>query len=108
MRGYIPPADDDERLFVRRLGDLVQVVRQRGTSRSTPFLSDRQQELARAALAGLGFEGYAFDGGYPDAERRILRLFVNMGRRSRCPPYVCLRRPCGLTEHSLTGIIWAH
>lgn len=75
LRGYIPPADDDERLFVRRLGDLVQAVRQRGMSRSTPFLSDRQQELARAALAGLGFEGYAFDGGYPDAERRILAPF---------------------------------
>ena len=25
LRGYIPPADDDERLFVRRLGDLVPV-----------------------------------------------------------------------------------
>ena len=104
MRGYIPPADDDERLFVRRLGDLVQAVRQRGTSRSTPFLSDRQQELARAALAGLGFEGYAFDGGYPDAERQVAFFLPDWMDE----PYVCLRRPCGLTEHSLTGTIWAH
>ena len=104
MRGYIPPADDDERLFVRRLGDLVQAVRQRGTSRSTPFLSDRQQELARAALVRERLS--------PAATRRpnggVCAVSVNLGRRSRCPPYVCLRRPCGLTEHSLTGIIWAH
>jgi hypothetical protein len=56
----------------------------------------------------LGFEGYAFDGGYPDAERRILRLFGEYGAQEPLPAYVCLRRPCGLTEHSLTGIIWAH
>ena len=101
MRGYIPPADDDERLFVRRLGDLVQVVRQRGTSRSTPFLSDRQQELARAALAGLGFEGYAFDGGYPDAERRILRLFGEYGAQEPLPA-VCLFAQTLRADRALT------
>ena len=101
MRGYIPPADDDARLFVRRLGDLVQVVRQRGTSRSTPFLSDRQQELARAALAGLGFEGYAFDGGYPDAERRILRLFGEYGAQEPLPA-VCLFAQTLRADRALT------
>ena len=101
MRGYIPPADDDERLFVRRLGDLVQAVRQRGTSRSTPFLSDRQQELARAALAGLGFEGYAFDGGYPDAERRILRLFGEYGAQEPLPA-VCLFAQTLRADRALT------
>ena len=88
FEGYIPPADDDERLFVRRLGILCRPCASAGCP-ATPFLSDRQQELARAALAGLGFEGYAFDGGYPDAERRILRLFGEYGAQEPLPA-VCL------------------
>lgn len=88
MRGYIPPADDDERLFVRRIVDLAQAVQSRGVSRATAFLSDRQQELARAALSGIGFDAYVFDGGYPDAERRILCLQGEYGDDAL--PAVCL------------------
>lgn len=101
MRGYIPPADDDERLFVRRVGDLVQAVRGRGASRCTAFLSDRQQELARAALSGLGFENYAFDGGHPEAERRILRLFGEYGAQEPLPA-ACLFAQAVHADRTLT------
>ena len=64
-RGYIPPVDDEERLFVRRVKELAQAVRSTGAPRTTAFLSDRQQVLARAALSSVDFAEYHFDGGHP-------------------------------------------
>ena len=74
-RGYIPPKDDSERMLVRRIGEMAQAVAARGGVRQTAFLSDREQALAYAALAPLRFESYVLDGGYPEAERRILCLY---------------------------------
>ena len=77
-RGYIPPKDDSERMLVRRIGEMAQAVAARGGVRQTAFLSDREQALAYAALAPLRFESYVLDGGYPEAERRILCLYQDV------------------------------
>lgn len=81
-RGYIPPVDDDERLFVRRVKELAHAAQSTGAPRGTPFLSDRQQALARAALSSVGFAEYHFDGGYPEAERKLLHLHGEEGAKT--------------------------
>lgn len=60
---------------MRRVEDLALAVRRRGGFRHTSFLNDREQDLARAALAPLGFDTYVMDGGYPGAERCVLYLY---------------------------------
>ncbi len=102
MRGYIPPADDEERLFVRRIADLVRSVEARGVSRSTGFLSDRQQDLARAALSKAGFpaENAEWNGGYEEAERRILTLRGEYGQDEW--PAQCVRLEVLHPEKTLT------
>ena len=74
-RGFIPARNDEERFLMRHVEDLARVAQSRGIARYSAFLSDREQELARAALGRAGVQdGFRFDGGFPDAERRVLCL----------------------------------
>lgn len=75
MRGYIPPTDDAERVFVRHIADLVKAVRASGKPRFSGFCSDREQVLATAALSGQAWEGYRFWGGFAEAERKVLGIY---------------------------------
>lgn len=60
---------------MRHIEDLARTAQSRGIARYSGFLSDREQELARAALGRAGLEdGFRFDGGWLEAERRILCL----------------------------------
>lgn len=88
-RGYIPPVDDDERMLVRRVKELAGAAQSSGVPRQTAFLNDRQQALACAALSAVGCTGYHFDGGYPEAERKILCLHGDMDQ-STAPRFGCL------------------
>jgi len=72
-RGFVPPRNDEERFLMRHVEDLARAAQTRSIPRYSGFLSDREQDLARAALGRAGMqEGWCFDGGYPDAERRVL------------------------------------
>lgn len=73
-RGCIPPQNDDERWLVHRVEELCRVALTRDIPRYTGFLSDREQELARAACHKAAFEPVRFWGGYDEAERKILCL----------------------------------
>ena len=70
VRGFVPARTDEERFLMRHIEDLARTAQSRGIARYSGFLSDREQELARAGLE----EGFRFDGGWPEAERRILCL----------------------------------
>ncbi len=80
----------------------MRAVESRGISRSTGFLSDRQQELARAALSKAGFclENAQWNGGYDDAERRILTLHGEYGQEEW--PAQCVRLELVRPEKTLT------
>ena len=69
-RGYTPPANEDERHFVRRIEDMAKAAAG-GRARCTRFLSDREQALASAVLARFDAV-YGLWGGYDGAERMIL------------------------------------
>ena len=92
-RGFIPARTDEERYLMRHIEDLVHTAFSRGIARYSAFLSDREQDLARAALGRAEVqEGWRFDGGWPQAERRVLCLEPE-GSFGQSPVY-CVRLQC--------------
>ena len=66
------PAD---RLLLARVWDKYEQTERRNIPSATVFLSPRERQLAQAMLNAAGVRsGYAFDGGYEAAERKILRF----------------------------------
>ena len=93
VRGFIPARTDEERFLMRHIEDLARTASVRGIARYSAFLSDREQDLARAALGRADMEeGFRFEGGWPDAERKILCLEPegNYG----AAPICCVRLQC--------------
>ena len=76
VRGFVPARSDEERYLMRHIEDLARTAESRGIPRYSAFLSDREQDLARAALnrAAVPENAYHFEGGWPGAERRLLCL----------------------------------
>lgn len=65
--------DGADRLLLARILDKYQQSQRRNVPASTEFLSPREQALAEAVLRTAGVRsGYAFDGGYEAAERKVL------------------------------------
>ena len=76
VRGFVPAQNDEERFLMRHVEDLARAAFGRGIARYSAFLSDREQQLAQAALnrANAPEERCRFEGGWPGAERRVLCL----------------------------------
>lgn len=65
--------DPEDRLLLARVLDKYEQMERRGIPTATGFLSPREQQLAAVLLNTAGIRtGYAFDGGYEGAERRLL------------------------------------
>ena len=93
VRGFIPARTDEERFLMRHIEDLAHTAFSRGIARYSCFLSDREQELARAALGHADVhEGWRFDGGWPDAERKVLCLEPEYSYGES--PIRCVRLQC--------------
>lgn len=62
-----------DRLLLARVWDKYEQMERKNIPAATVFLSPREQQMAQALLNAAGVRsGYAFDGGYEDAERKIL------------------------------------
>ena len=93
VRGFVPARNDEERYLMRHIEDLAHTAFARGIARYSGFLSGREQELARAALGRADVrEGFRFDGGWPDAERRVLCLEPEFSYAET--PIRCVRLHC--------------
>ena len=93
VRGFIPARTDEERFLMRHIEDLAHTAFSRGIARYSAFLSDREQDLARAALGRADVEGgFRFEGGWPDAERKVLCLEPE-GSYGEAP-ICCVRLQC--------------
>ena len=93
VRGFIPARTDEERYLMRHIEDLARTAFSREIARYSGFLSDREQDLARAALGRADIEeGFRFEGGWPQAERRILCLEPEYSCGE--PPIRCVRLQC--------------
>jgi RNA-binding protein YlmH len=92
VRGFVPAQNDDERFLMRHIEDLARLAESRGIARYSAFLSDREQALAVAALNRAGCGDYRFDGGYPEAERKLLA--IEPGGAWGESPLCCVRIDC--------------
>lgn len=88
-RGFIPPKDDHERLVMRRAEELTRAAEGSGRVRWTSFLSDREQDLCVAAMNRTGCSCYGFEGGFEQAERKL--LCIRPAGAYGEPPLCCVR-----------------
>ncbi len=84
----------DDRLLLAKLWDKINTGIQRNIPANTPFLSPREQEMARYLFGQR--EGLEFFGGYPDAERKMLCYIPDYWEsralfQSSDSPLLCLR-----------------
>lgn len=93
-RGFVPAQNEEERFLMRHVEDLARLAQARGIARYSSFLSDREQALAQAALNRAGCTEYRFDGGYPEAERRL--LCIEPAGTYAESPLRCVRLECRL------------
>lgn len=96
VRGFVPPRTDEERMLMRHAEDLAVSAQRKGIARYSSFLSDREQALCRAAMNRAGCACYTFDGGYENAERRVLCIEPEDSWGER--PVVCVRIVCRLVS----------
>ncbi len=77
MRGYIPPINDQERIFCKRVQDIIKIALNGKLIRFLPFLNDREQILAMAVFSKEKFNTYYMFGGYKNAQRKMLAVYSN-------------------------------
>ena len=66
----------EDKLFFDKLADWIHIVQKNWTERFSFFLDQRQQAAAEYYLSKAGFSPYAFYGGYGEAQRKVLGLFL--------------------------------
>ena len=65
--------EPEDRLLLAKVLDKYEQSQRKNIPAATPFLSPREQQLAQALLNAAGVRsGYALDGGYGEAERKIV------------------------------------
>ena len=97
---------DQDKLFSSKLDDGAALCEKRHKAFFFSFFSEREQMLARRHLDSAGFHNYAFDGGYPDAERKILGLFYDEPETfPLCAIVLTFRRCDKLTHRDFLGAL---
>lgn len=65
--------EPEDRLLLARVWDKYEQTERKSIPSATVFLSPREQQMAQTLLNAAGVRsGYVFDGGYEEAERKIL------------------------------------
>lgn len=65
--------EPEDKLLLARVWDKYEQTQRKNIPGATVFLSPREQQMARTMLGAAGVrQGYVFDGGYGEAERKIL------------------------------------
>lgn len=100
--------EPEDRLLLARVWDKYEQAGRRNVPAATAFLSPREQQLAQALLNAAGVRGgWAFDGGYEGAERKILLFLPDWMEEPSGDELVFLRAAFhgeeGLTHRDLLG-----
>lgn len=101
----------DDEIFVKNISAWAKAAADEAYfCRYTMFLSERKAALASYVLGGMGFDGYAFYGGYDDAQRTVLSVFGDALRPKLCDypiEAVSFRyKPCyKLTHRDFLGVL---
>lgn len=65
--------ESEDKLLLARIWDKYEQMERRGIPTASVFLSPREQAMAQTLLNSAGIRnGYLFDGGFPEAERKRL------------------------------------
>ena len=90
VRGFVPARSDEERYLMRHIEDLARTAESRGIPRYSAFLSDREQDLARAAL-NRGAERRLLclepEGSWPDSPLCCVRLTCRVQAGAALPAH---------------------
>lgn len=84
----LSPSNDEDKLLVRHILDLAYQSQKCGYARFSAFLDERQLALCESALDREGFK-YLTDGGYLEAERRIV-AFLPEDACEYTPPFTAV------------------
>lgn len=69
---FINNLDEDDKILLNHVGDMVLSARNNYITKYTFFLNEKQCVLCETVLRSLSFDNYRFYGGYDDAQRRVL------------------------------------
>ena len=84
--------EPEDRLLLARVWDKYEQTERKSIPSATVFLSPREQQMAQAMLNAAGVRsGYLFDGGYEDAERKILCFLPDWAEEAAGDELVFLR-----------------
>ncbi len=77
----------DEKLLESKIRDMFMIARKYREARFTNFLDPAEQQLAQAVAGSFPDMKCAFDGGYSEAERKIMMVYPSFmeGERHRAP-----------------------
>lgn len=67
----------DKQLFYAKLDDAVSLCLQRQKPYFFSFFTEEEQAMAQQYFRSVHFDSFAFCGGYPDSERKVLGLFFD-------------------------------
>ena len=100
--------EPEDRLLLARVWDKYEQTERKSIPSSTVFLSPREQQMAQALLNAAGVRsGYVFDGGYEEAERKILIFLPDWAEEPAGDELVFLRSSFhgeeGLTHRDILG-----
>lgn len=100
--------EPEDRLLLARVWDKYEQTERRSIPSATVFLSPREQQLAQAMLNAAGIRsGYVFDGGFEEAERKILIFLPDWAEEPAGDELVFLRAAFhgeeGLTHRDILG-----
>ena len=84
--------EPEDRLLLARVWDKYEQTERKSIPSATVFLSPREQQMAQAMLNAAGaHSGYVFDGGYGEAERKILIFLPDWAEEAAGDELVFLR-----------------
>lgn len=84
--------EPEDKLLLARIWDKYEQTERKSIPGSTVFLSPREQRMAQSMLNAAGIRsGYVFDGGYEEAERKILIFLPDWAEEAAGDELVFLR-----------------
>ena len=102
-------ASPEERMLLARVLDKYEQMDRRNIPTATPFLTPAEQAAVQALLNAAGIRsGYVWNGGYPQAERKLLQFLPDWCEEDNS---VLTSPPSGPgaggTRSPPTGTFWA-
>lgn len=67
--------DDEKRIEIRKIIDKIQIVSNKHITQTSDFLDPFEVELAKSVLNRFEDIGYYIEGGYEEAERKIIMIY---------------------------------